>query len=251
MATIAIIALALSACGADLQRVSEIDLNRGWEFVSGRNEGGNIEPIATHPVTITFEDDRVGGTAACNGYGGTFNLDGAAISVTNLTQTEMACEPRETMDLESAYLAALADATIFGISEGQLVLSGPDVELRFDALAPPPTADLLGTVWVLESLVQGDVVSSVSGDRANLELFSDGSFIAGTGCRTLIGNYIETANGIQTTEMSAHGECSETLSSQDSRVVTVLEGEYRVVIVQETLTLTIAGDEGLIYRADS
>ena len=107
--------------------------------------------------------------------------------------------------------------------------------------------DLLGTVWVLESLLTGDVATSASGDPT-LELYSDGSFIATTGCRNITGNYIEAGPEIKTTEMKAQGECIAALQAQDSHIISVLEGGYRVEIDGDTLTLTVSGDEGLVYR---
>jgi hypothetical protein len=49
--------------------------------------------------------------------------------------------------------------------------------------------------------------------------------------------------------MTTAGECPDELSTQDHSVVTVLNDEYRVDIEGATMTLTIAGEEGLVYRA--
>ena len=56
---------------------------------------------------------------------------------------------------------------------------------------------------------------------------------------------------VQFTEFAAQGECPQDLQFQDNLVVTVLGDGFRISIEGNTLTLTIAGDEGLIYRADS
>ena len=69
-----------------------------------------------------------------------------------------------------------------------MTLTGEGVELVF-AAPPAPVGDLTGTVWVLESLIDGETVSSVGGDRATLELFSDNSMLGSTGCRDLHGRY--------------------------------------------------------------
>jgi hypothetical protein len=52
-------------------------------------------------------------------------------------------------------------------------------------------------------------------------------------------------------EMAAEGECTADLSEQDSRVVTVLGDGFRVAVEDQTLTLTAAGEQGLVYRAGS
>ena len=41
------------------------------------------------------------------------------------------------------------------------------------------------------------------------------------------------------------------LVEQDSRVISVLEGGFRIEIEGDRMTTWVAGDEGLIYRADS
>ena len=117
----------------------------------------------------------------------------------------------------------------------------------------PPEAgspELTGTVWVLESLVQGKSVSDVGGERATLELFNDGSMLGSTGCRALTGRY--TIAGVEVTmaELSTHGECPIELRGQDSAVVRVLDDGFRVEVDDEILTVTSTGSEGLAYRAE-
>jgi heat shock protein HslJ len=109
--------------------------------------------------------------------------------------------------------------------------------------------ELTGTVWVLEGLVQGESVSGVGGERATLELFSDGSMLGSTGCRALNGRY--TIAGVEVTmaELSAHGDCPVELRDQDAVVVRVLGDGFRVEVDHEILTLTSTGNEGLAYRA--
>jgi heat shock protein HslJ len=243
------LALVIAACGEGDPIADPIDPSGGWQLVSGTVEGTPVTPIATHPVTIEFNDGSVGGTSACNSYGGDYSVDGATITISEVFMTEMACSPEEVMSLESQYLSALGAVSSFAMDGSNLVLSGDEVEFEFEPVITPPTAEMMGTVWVLESVVDGDSVSSVAGERATLEFFSDGSFLGSTGCRNLAGNYVETSTGITTTDMTTAGECPDELSIQDNSVVTVLNDEYRVDIEGATMTLTIATEEGLVYRA--
>ncbi|MGH8952085.1 MAG: META domain-containing protein [Acidimicrobiia bacterium] len=133
------------------------------------------------------------------------------------------------------YLAVVALALLVACAEP----AGP---------AGDPTAiALTGTVWVLEGLVQGDAVSTVTGDRATLELFSDGSMLGSTGCRTLNGNYTIVGAEVQMTELTANGDCPRDLEDQDTQVVIVL-GSFRATVEGETLNLTSPGNIGLRYR---
>lgn len=219
-----------------------LDVFGSWELVSGEADGKPIPMLDSHPITIEISEDGAGGTAACNQYFGTPS-DGFG-------QTEMACFPQEVMDSESAFLAALARVTESGAGE-QLVLTGDGVELVFKPLAPVPEADLLNTVWVLESLTQGDAVSSIVADtRATLELFSDGSFIGSTGCRTIAGSYQISGAEVVFTNWGADGECPADLAEQDGRVISALEGGFRVEIESDRMTTWVHGDEGLVYRAE-
>ena len=248
---LAILILVVAACGTEPPLAPPIDLTGSWQLTSGSHGDASLEPIATHPVTVEFTADRIGGTAACNSYGGTFGSSEGALTISGLAITEMACFPNEAMDLERVYVEALVaidEATIEGTT---LTLSGPETTLVFEALPPVPTSDLIGTVWVLDGLISGDSVSSAVGDRATLELFSDGSLLGSTGCRTLTGTYVESAGSIETPTLAADGECPDDLFDQDSHVVSVLEGPFQVEVDGQSLTLTRSGGEGLTYRAGS
>lgn len=219
-----------------------------WELESAAIDDQPIPIVDGHPITLSFTDGGAGGTAACNGYGGSFAMTGSDVIFTDLAWTEMACLPEEIMDSERLYLEALPRVQAFAMSDERLTLSGDGVELVFAALPQVPTAELTGTVWVLESLVQGDSLSTVTGERATLELFSDESMLGSTGCRTLNGNYTIAGAEVQMTELTANGECSSDLEAQDTQVVTVL-GSFRATVEGDTLTLTSSGNAGLRYAS--
>ncbi|MFZ0014602.1 MAG: META domain-containing protein [Acidimicrobiia bacterium] len=239
--------VAVSAClGSDFADSVE----GPWQLTSGTVDGEEIPIIDSHPITITFDDDQVSGTASCNGYGGTFDLDGSSISLGNLAMTEMACFPEETMEAEQMYAGALIRVDNVSV-DGDLTLTGPGVELVFSALAPVPEAALTNTVWVLDGLVTGDTVTSVSG-RSTVEFFTDGSVLGDTGCRPFSGQYVVNGAEVLLTELAADGnECEPGLSDQDNHVISVLGDGFRVEIEGEMFTAWSVGEEGLVYRADS
>ncbi|WP_129667204.1 META domain-containing protein [Phytoactinopolyspora endophytica] len=225
----------------------DADVAGVWELIEGTGPDGELTLVEGHPVTLAIGDD-VGGTSACNSYGAEMERDGASVRIDLTHMTEMACMP-EVMDLESAYFAALDDVDNMSDDDGTLVLTGPSTELRFDAVPEVPTADIVGTGWVLESLVEGDTVSSVAGEPATLRLEADGTFTGSTGCREMSGSYIEANGQISPTDFGmGEGECPEDLRDQDSHVVSVIEG-FRARVDGDTLTLTSQGGQGLIYRA--
>lgn len=243
---LSIVALISVACGAP---GGADDIQGSWQLTSGNVDGEEIPILDSHPITMTLEGDQVSGTASCNGYGGTFELSGSDIAFSGLAMTEMACSPEETMQAEAMFGTAMTRVRTVSL-DGQLTLTGDGVELVFKGLEPVPDSGLTNTVWVLDSLISGDAVSSVGGERATLEFFTDGSVLGSTGCRLLTGEYIVNGAELVVTNLSAEGQCDPDLGDQDSHVISVLEGPLMVEIEGASLILTARGEEGLAYVAD-
>lgn len=243
LAILASLALVVTACAADS---SIADQNGSWQFLSGTIDGRAVPIVDSHPITLNIDGDVTGGTASCNGYGGEVQRDGG-FRVTELSSTEMACFPELTMLSESAYLEGLGRVDTADVIARTLALTGSGVSLEFAALDPVPTADLVGTTWVLDGLLAGDTVTSVGGDRATLQLFDDGTFTGSTGCRSVAGSYVVSGAEVTFTSWGAEGECSQSLQAQDSHVVSVFEGGFRVEIEGDRLTILVRGNDGLTY----
>lgn len=247
IALIASVALLTAAClGSDFADSVE----GSWQMTSGTVDGNEIPLVSSHPITINFEGDQVNGTASCNGYAGSFQVSGSEISFGNLAMTEMACFPEQVMEAETLFAQGLTMVDTVAV-DGGLTLSGEGVEMSFEQLEPVPEAELTNTVWVLDGIIANDAISSASGERATLELFSDGSVLGGTGCRLLQGQYTISGAEVVLTELSAEGDCDPALADQDSHVLTVLGDGFRVEIDGQRLTVWSAGDLGLSYLADS
>lgn len=244
----------VTACAATPAEPSEVpdaggDPVGSWQLSAGIVNGEPVRVLENHRVTLTIEGSRIGGTAACNGYGGTLSTAGGRLDIGGLGQTDMACEP-QAMELEAVYMHALAMTESIGVEEGDLVLEGPGVELRFTRLEPPPTAELVDTVWVLETLVSGGVASPPGGDVATLELRSDGTLSGSTGCRTFQGRWIEYGDEILTPDLRMDDTtCPPAMVDQDSHVVSVIGDGFVPSLDADRLTLSDAGGEALVYRA--
>jgi heat shock protein HslJ len=246
-----VLTIALCACGTDSPASSGggmVDATGDWQLTSGRVDGAAFPVVADSPITMTVEGMRIGGRSACNAYGGEIVVDGGRVRFEQMSMTEMACQ-EPVMAAEAAYLAALGRIVGAALDGDRLVLTGPGVELDFERLAPPPIAELVGTDWVLQSIVQGDVVSSIAGEPATLRLEPGGTFKGSTGCRTFSGRWVTANGGITPTEFGMdQTECPPDLAAQDSHVTSVIEG-FRASIDGQTLTLTGDGGDGLIYTA--
>jgi heat shock protein HslJ len=225
-----------------------VDAGGDWIMTAGTADGLPIPMVDGSRITLTIEGNTVSGQSACNQYFGELTVVDGIVRVGGLGGTEMACaEP--VMASEAAYLKALGAVSGARMDDTVLVLLGPGVELRYDPLEPPPTAELIDTTWILDSLVQGDAVASTIGEPATLRLNADGSLEGSTGCRELTGSYVVRADEIVFTEFAAEGECAGGPADQDSHVVDVLGDGFTVTIDGQQLTLTGNGGRGLIYGA--
>lgn len=225
------------------------DLDGEWILRSGSHDGRQLALVADRGVTLRIEGGEIGGSAACNIYGGTMERDGSAVRIGAVSMTEMGCD-EPTMALEAAYLAALVDVTSAERADGRLVLSGPNVELAFTLAVPEPDASLVGTRWTLESLTSGDAVASVMGD-AFLELAEDGTLRGTTGCRALDGRYTLDGDELRVTNLIVEElACEPETAAQDAQVLDVLGGRVHVAIDGTRLSLR-ATEVGLDYLAGS
>jgi len=223
-----------------------------WVLTSGTVDDTDLALLDDWQVTLVVEWGEVGGTAACNGYGGFVDVGDGTFTVTQLGWTEMGCEPA-VMDLEQAYLAALSDTTSFEFVDGVLTLTGPDAELVFAAQAPVADSEIVGTAWVLDTVIDGDAASnSAMMGLATLTLHDDGTLSGSTSCRVLQGEWITSGTEIVFTSFSAvddpnAGVCAPESQTLDGFIVGVLEGGFTVEVEGPRMTLMAAGGEGLSY----
>ena len=226
------------------------DLEGPWQLVRGTLAGQQLALVDDARVTLIVDDDGASGTAACNGYFGELDVIDGRVTIDGFGQTAMACaEP--AMALEVAYLSALSKVDTAQLVEAALVLTGsPGVELRFARLQPPPTAEIVGTVWHLESLVADGAISPAGGPRATLQLRADGALRGSTGCRILTGHYLVRGDEIWANELGAQGECPPGAGrAQDNHVIGVIGDGFRAAVDGQQLILAKEDGTGLVYRA--
>lgn len=82
---------------------------------------GKTSPIAGRAITIEFDDGGVSGSAGCNSYGGSYQVNGEKIAFSQVFATLMACpEPEGLMEQETMFLQFLGNAQRFEMADGQL-----------------------------------------------------------------------------------------------------------------------------------
>jgi len=243
-----ILMLLLSGCSL-LSGSGTTSLDGEWLLQAGTNQGQAVPIVAGSKITLKIDGNQAGGSAACNLYGGTIQVNGSSIAISALSMTEMACQ-ENVMASESAYLAALPRATMAARSGNGLLLTGPQVELRFTLVPEVANANVVGTTWLLESLITGEAVSSTVGERVTLQLSGDGRLTASTGCRDVTGSYSISDGQVQVTldPYDTIG-CAAEVGDQDEHILEVLSHGFGISVDGDRLTLT-AGDKGIGYRAE-
>ncbi|MBN1093923.1 META domain-containing protein [Blastococcus sp. TML/M2B] len=247
--------LALTACGSDdggagtgADDSDAPEVTGEWQLASGSSIGADLPSPPGVTATLTLSDGRASGTAFCNRYMASYELDGSSFSFGDIGSTLMGCEP-DVMAAESAYLEALAGVDTAVRDAGDLLLTGAGIELRFTPVPAVPDSPLEGTRWVLETLVDGETASSVQGEPT-LELRADGTAAFTTGCNGTTGSWRRDGDRV-TVEPGAStlGQCDPAAQSQDEQVLAVLTGGATVVIEGDRLTLTAPEGRQLVYRA--
>jgi heat shock protein HslJ len=112
------------ADGKELLRFSEASPAGAWVATMLRQRDAVSSPLPGTEVTAVFgEDGTLAGTAACNTYRATYEIDGAAITIGEPAATEKACTtPEGVMEQEQAYLSALPLAASYTVEGDRLSL---------------------------------------------------------------------------------------------------------------------------------
>jgi heat shock protein HslJ len=273
VATIAIVFLA--GCGADDGAASDdgapptpassatapattdrsgADPTGAWRLVGASVEGQPL--VATDDelarATLIVEDGAIGGVAFCNSFGGDASFgDDGSVSIGGLAATEMACEPAGLMALEQTFLGELPTVERYEVEGDRLVLIAPGSEWRFDREPPVEPAELVGTPWVLDTLIDGDAASNVPGmDAATLRFADDGTFAGSTVCRSFTGRWVVDGASVVVTDLALEGSCADDEQALDSAIVGVL-ARMQVEIDGDRLTLSAPDGAGLSYAASA
>ena len=226
-----------------------------WTLTSGTDDAGSYDLSATS-ITLTIGDTS-GGSTPCNSYGADVTGGLGDITVTPTFQTEMACVDQSLMDLEKRYLTDLALVDTADVDGSVLQLSGADVVLTYEFVVPIENSPIVGTAWVLDSLVltrgADGSASSVIGD-ATLLLREDGVIEGNAGCRGFSGTYeIDDSDAARPTVDVSDlvfdaADCPAEFVDQENQVELVLD-DFFAEVQGDRMTLTADFQEmGLVYR---
>lgn len=110
-----------------------------WKLVSYRDsEGNTVTALPDSEITALFQEGQVVGSAGCNSFFGTYQVDGETLTIDVGGATEMFCAPEELMAQENTFLAAMDSAAAYRVRDQQLhiVDSHGETVLTFATSAP-------------------------------------------------------------------------------------------------------------------
>jgi heat shock protein HslJ len=116
------------ADGRTLLQFREASPAGRWTATSIRTPTAVSSTLAGTEITADFDDQgKLTGSAGCNTYSATYKTDGAKITISDVSATEMACGgPDGIMEQEQAYLNALPHAAGYRVEGPTLSLLKAD-----------------------------------------------------------------------------------------------------------------------------
>lgn len=191
-------------------------------------------------IRIRFADAMVTLTAGCNTMSGSYQLEESRLSVGNLATTDLGCDQARTA--QDTWLAGLFEKPVqLMTGDDASIVSGSTVLTMTDRTQVAPDKPLAGTRWKLDTLIDGEVASSVpSGHSASLRI--DGRTLHGTdGCNHGTGTVLIQGGSIIFSDVE-FTELPCPSGNQDAPSYrSFLAGAASYVITENRLTLTRGG----------
>jgi len=133
-----------------------------WSLTGYNNgTGGFVSLLEGTSISALFAGDgSLNGSAGCNSYMSSYEVDGENITVGFAASTQMFCaEPEGIMEQENAYLAALGTVATYQIQGDELIIFNADGGRALSYVVLPITYEELGnaeyrSVWTEDGIVQ-------------------------------------------------------------------------------------------------
>lgn len=201
-----------------------------WDLISI----GGID-YSENKVTLTFDNENVGGMDGCNHFGGQYSVDNGVLVFDNDTfaTTEMACPDMET---PAAFMEAFLTAGAFSLENDRLTIQSDHGELIF---VVPTSASLEDTKWQLSGMAQNDAIMHMAIDQ-NIYFQIENGAIGGTGgCNTFGGDISIESNDISISHLfSTLMAClDEDVNQREQAFFNILENAASYEILRQSLTL--------------
>jgi heat shock protein HslJ len=247
--------LVLASCGERSAPPSEEpDPLRGSTFLAmAMTEDGRIRALMPGTdLSVEFTDDgRLIAQAGCNTMQGQVNTAGGTLAVDGgLVTTDMACGPG--LAEQDMFVGSVLEASPSWRLDGdRLTITSGTTRLDMAAReAITPNEELTSTTWVLNTLIDGQVASSVPAGPQEMTLVFDGDTLTMKVFNHLQSEYTIVDNLIvfgagTVTEMAGSPE----MIPVENAVFGVLVGEVTYEITANQLTITHPSGKGIQLHA--
>lgn len=114
--------------------------NTSWQATGINNgRGGVVSSATTARVIAMFTNGKVSGSAGCNNYSASYEVNGSQITIGRAITTRRQCaDPAGIMDQEQQFLEALAAATQYRLTADRLELRDGKGSLQVTFTNPAP-----------------------------------------------------------------------------------------------------------------
>jgi len=222
-------------------------------------DGELVEVPSEERLEVSFRREgrgpgSVSARAACNHLGATYTIRDETLVTASTGSTDMGCDPARH-EFDDLVVELLDGSPRFELRGDELTLRsdarGRRLEATLlDAEVADPAPPLEGTVWTLDSLIEGDAVSSVPGLMPVTLTLDGGEVTVDTGCNGLVGTYELAGDSLTiTTDVQSPESCGPELDRIESAIVEVLNGDLSVEQDRRSLTLLSDDGTGLGFRA--
>lgn len=202
-------------------------------------------------IRLSFDDGRLGASAGCNSMGGTYTFDGDRLRVEGGAMTEMGCDaPRHAQD--DWLFGFLGSGPTLLLTGNDLLLTNGDTSIQLvDREIAEPDRPLVGTLWTVDSIIQGAGVSSVpAGVVATLRFTAGGRLELDTSCNSGGGEVSVEGSSLRFEPLVLTERACEGAQGHMERAILTVVASDRVDFSIEADRLTLqAGDVGLGLRA--
>jgi heat shock protein HslJ len=240
--------LTLAACarGAGSPVTSASPGIDGRTFLSTSVDGKVL--VAGTQIRVSFKKGQVSASAGCNSMGGAYRLDGNRLVTDQLATTDMGCQA--DLMAQDQWVAALLNGATLALDGNSLTMTGNGVRVTLlDRVVAYPDRPLLGTRWVVDGLLAGNVASSVPVGATAALTISEGRGDVETGCNTGGGTAAVAGSSITFGALTLTKKaCLGDLAALEAAIVQAMKGTAAYSIEAGSMTLTSAGS-GLSLHA--
>jgi len=223
-----------------------------WRLNGYNNGKGGFASVlsGTEIIAILGDDCSLIGSAGCNSYNASYEVEGETISIGPVAATRKMCAELEgTMEQEGAYLAALESVGPYQIKGDSLEFRDSNGKRMLSYTAAKIKTLLLDMRWVLVSFGQvGSEEAVLPETEVSIQFTQDNKINGSGGCNRYFASY-ETSTGnslsigpIGSTKMACPGEIME----QEQQYFNALGNVTIFVVDQEGLQLFCGDDQSVL-----